>query len=195
MIDSVTASTEHPGYPAPFGGRDGPPTLKTGASEGDTTDQSQFNRHSGATSGVRSLLSLTRANERLGRAISGSLGFGLQELNALIHISEAGRLTPTDIARCLDLPRPTVTALIDKLERTSLAVRCRDSMDRRKVYVVLTDTGEAAIRWTHAQWRAAFRAVGAEDIPHVLDDLTALTNAILDQASAIQGASSTQRVQ
>lgn len=132
------------------------------------------------------MLALTRANERLGRAISASFGFGLAELNALIHIAEVGRLTPTEIGRRLDLPRPTVTALLDRLERSGLALRSPDSVDRRKVYLALTEAGEAAIRWTHAQWRNAFLLAGVEEIPRAIGDLAGLTQSILDQASALQ---------
>jgi DNA-binding MarR family transcriptional regulator len=143
-------------------------------------------RRTATTSGVHSLLALTRANERLGRSISSALGFGLQELSGLIHVAEAGRLTPTDIGRALDVPRPTVTTLIDKLERSGLAVRTRESTDRRKVHVILTEDGEAAMRWAHAQWHEALSVLGEGELPSLIQHLAVLTASVLNQASAVQ---------
>lgn len=81
--------------------------------------------------GVSALLALTRANDRLAYSVGKHLCLRSDELNALIHLSERPRLTPSDISRRLQLSPPTITALIDRLEAADLVRRTREgAVDR-----------------------------------------------------------------
>ena len=60
----------------------------------------------------------------------------------LIVISEVGRYGPMmigDLARRISLSQATVTTILDRLELKELATRERDSRDKRRVYVNITD--------------------------------------------------------
>lgn len=60
----------------------------------------------------------------------------------LIVISEIGRYGPMmigDLARRISLSQATVTTILDRLEIKELATRERDSRDKRRVYVNITD--------------------------------------------------------
>ena len=71
---------------------------------------------------------------------------GLPELsvNMFQYVNVIGSLespNATQIAAALDLTKPSVTAILQKLERVGLVARERDSADRRAVRIVLTGKG------------------------------------------------------
>jgi DNA-binding MarR family transcriptional regulator len=59
-------------------------------------------------------------------------------------LSEGGILTMSQIGGTLDLPRPQVTPLVDRLVDLQLADRKVDPEDRRNVLVFLTEEGQEA---------------------------------------------------
>jgi DNA-binding MarR family transcriptional regulator len=131
------------------------------------------------------LLALTRANELLVRAVGRTLGLGAHEVSALVHLSELVRLTPSAIAVRLHLPPPTVTLLVDRLEEASFVLRTPDSVDRRKVFVALTHSGEAALSWCEAQWREALCSFDSGYLNGLAEDIVKLTHSVVARASAI----------
>ncbi|MEQ9142844.1 MAG: MarR family winged helix-turn-helix transcriptional regulator [Parvibaculaceae bacterium] len=54
-------------------------------------------------------------------------------------------MVPSAIAREVSLTQATVTSLIDKLERRRLVERRRDTQDRRRVLIDLTDAGRETL--------------------------------------------------
>jgi DNA-binding MarR family transcriptional regulator len=60
----------------------------------------------------------------------------------LIVISEIGQYGPMtigELARRISLSQATVTTILDRLELKELATRERDSRDKRRVYVAITE--------------------------------------------------------
>lgn len=76
----------------------------------------------------------------------GMLGIGNSEMVTLIFLAVNGPVIPSRIAEELQVPSPTVTGLLDRLEAEDLARRERHPVDRRMLVVELTDTGRAATR-------------------------------------------------
>jgi DNA-binding MarR family transcriptional regulator len=68
-------------------------------------------------------------------------GMGATEMLALGGLAVDGPSTPTAIAERLQITTPSVTELVDRLERNGLARRRPHETDRRKVLVELTDAG------------------------------------------------------
>ena len=54
--------------------------------------------------------------------------------------------TPSFLAKEASLSQATVTALIDKLEKRGFVCRRRDDVDKRRIYVDLTEKGVATLR-------------------------------------------------
>lgn len=54
---------------------------------------------------------------------------------------EGGQATQVELSRALQLTQPTVTGIIDRLERAGLVKRERSTADRRKIGVSLTAAG------------------------------------------------------
>ena len=70
-------------------------------------------------------------------------GVGATEMLALGGLAVDGPSTPTWIARRLQITTPSVTELVDRLERLGLVIRRPHQSDRRKVLVELTGDGQA----------------------------------------------------
>jgi DNA-binding MarR family transcriptional regulator len=80
-----------------------------------------------------------RASDRLIEAANARMGINRTDGRALDAIQEAGAMTPGEIARASGLTTGAVTAVLDRLERAGYVRRTRDSIDRRKVIVEITD--------------------------------------------------------
>ena len=52
-----------------------------------------------------------------------------------------GTLSMTDIGKCLDMPKPHVTVIVDKLIEEGYVERHNDPKDRRVINIVLTEKG------------------------------------------------------
>jgi DNA-binding MarR family transcriptional regulator len=89
---------------------------------------------------------LVAATEAYRLAVAQALGVGLTETNALVDLYFHGPLTPSALAERLGLASPSVTALVDRLAVAGLVVRSPHPLDRRSVFVELSDVGATAVR-------------------------------------------------
>jgi DNA-binding MarR family transcriptional regulator len=70
--------------------------------------------------------------------VAERFGLSVTDLKALDVLQRRGALTAGEIAMHTGLATPSVTSLIDRLEKKRLVKRRRDSADRRRVIVQLT---------------------------------------------------------
>jgi DNA-binding MarR family transcriptional regulator len=117
---------------------------------------------------------LKHARERLAAlSADGLIGFGIngRELAVLTVLAAGDPPSQLEAAHRLSIDRTTMVALLDGLEAKNLIVRRRDTVDRRRNVVVLTDQGrEALIGGSEATDRAerAFLAeLGDADRAHL----------------------------
>lgn len=73
-------------------------------------------------------------------------------------IADEKDLTPGYLAKATSLSQATVTSLIDKLESRDLVERRRDSADKRRVYVDLTQSGLKMVQEAPDNLQARFGA-------------------------------------
>jgi len=66
---------------------------------------------------------------------------GISHILMLGHLKVNGNSRPSDIAKNLGLTPATVTHLSEKLVRKQLAVRITDEIDRRVIYLGITEKG------------------------------------------------------
>ena len=92
-----------------------------------------------------SLRRILRATEMNSRVLAREWGFTPSQLIVLQIIGKTDNAVPSAIAREASLTQATVTSLIDKLELRHLVERRRDTEDRRRVLVSLTDKGKSAL--------------------------------------------------
>lgn len=98
----------------------------------------------------------TRAVDGFDAAAARRIGVNRTDLRAL-NLLEAGPVSQVPIATALGITRPSVTALVDRLEQAGFVRRMADSQDRRATQVELLP----------ATWHAfadVYRPVG-EQVP------------------------------
>ncbi len=95
-----------------------------------------------------------------------------QDLSVMI-IGRACGITPTMLARYLEITKSSVTGLVDSLENNGLIFREPDSTDRRKTLLFLTDKGlmyrEKVIEWIGHVLDKALVAIPDEDVDELLN--------------------------
>jgi DNA-binding MarR family transcriptional regulator len=117
---------------------------------------------------------------RLGAAINAdvrqqklSVPLTMGQFRTLRHLA-AGYSTSADLARHLVVTPPTVTRLIDGLQRKGLVQRVSSSADRREVGLELTDAGRAILR--------EFQRKASKRVQLLVDQLTSNEQRLLDRA-------------
>jgi hypothetical protein len=57
--------------------------------------------------------------------------------------------------------------------------------DRRKVIVVLTETGETAMKWCETQWREALQAFENDRLDELAEDIVRLAQSVAARAKSV----------
>jgi DNA-binding MarR family transcriptional regulator len=96
---------------------------------------------------LRALRRILRRVTLHSRQMLRDTGLSLPQVLALRAIGEmqGGHATQVALSRTLQLTQPTVTGILDRLERAGLVRRERSTSDRRKIGISLTDTGRARL--------------------------------------------------
>ena len=100
------------------------------------------NRSSQALIALRRILRVTELNAR---ELARKSELTASRLLVLQHLAENGASLPSVIARSIDLKQATMTVLLNRLDGDGLVTRQRDTKDRRRVWVELTDAGKAVL--------------------------------------------------
>ena len=99
-------------------------------------------------------------------------------------INERGKVDATALAEVGLLRGPSVTRILQQLEKRSLIIRKIDATDRRRTMIVLSPGGQAVVNILTRDvvyYTAAFqKRFGAERISALAAELKALTEAIKD---------------
>jgi DNA-binding MarR family transcriptional regulator len=103
--------------------------------------------------------------------------------DVLIELLEAPgrRLRQRDLVRKVVLTRSGISRLIDRLEAAGLVSREPNPADRRGDLIVLTDTGQAAVRRT---WPVYARGIAEHFARYVTPDEAAVLAAALERVQA-----------
>lgn len=95
---------------------------------------------------LRSLRKIVRAIDLHSRQLESEFGLTGPQLVCLRVIEAHGPLTPSDLARRVELSQGTVTGIIDRLVKRHLVSRRRSPSDRRKVALALLPAGRQLLR-------------------------------------------------
>ncbi|WP_308283433.1 MarR family winged helix-turn-helix transcriptional regulator [Pseudonocardia nigra] len=101
-------------------------------------------------------------------AVSGALeaelrqrhGLGLTEFEALDRLAcaEQGKCRGTELNEAVHLSQSAASRLVARLERDGLVTRAMCEMDRRGIFVLLTETGWRRYREANPTYRAVLAA-------------------------------------
>ena len=86
---------------------------------------------------------IIRAVDLRSKRLVKETGLTAPQLVVLRALKQQGSLKPSTLAREVSLSQPTITAILDRLERAELVQRVRNPDDRRAVLAQLTDKGMA----------------------------------------------------
>ena len=73
---------------------------------------------------------------------NGAEGLVPSHGDILVCLYKNSKMTMKDIATCIHRTKPTVTVLVDKLEKLGYLKRAASDKDSRSTYVILTQKGE-----------------------------------------------------
>jgi DNA-binding MarR family transcriptional regulator len=101
------------------------------------------NRSNTALVALRRILRVTELNSR---NLAHETDLTASQLLVMQHVAREGKALPSAIARAIDLKQATVTVLVNQLEEAGLVTRRRDTEDRRRVWVEMTDAGRTRLQ-------------------------------------------------
>jgi DNA-binding MarR family transcriptional regulator len=90
---------------------------------------------------LRSLRKITRAIDVYSRRLASRFRLTGPQLVCIRHLAASGPIAPSTLAAAVSLSHPTVTGILDRLERRELITRTRLKSDKRRVLVELTHEG------------------------------------------------------
>jgi DNA-binding MarR family transcriptional regulator len=79
------------------------------------------------------------ATDRFDQAVADTIGLNRTDLRCIDLLDREGRLTAGQLAAQTGLTSGAITTAIDRLEKAGHARRVRDTLDRRRIYVEVTD--------------------------------------------------------
>ncbi len=106
---------------------------------------------------VASIRRIVRAIDLHSRRLVEQHGLTAPQLAILAEAQRLGDATIGALARGVHLSQPTVSGIVDRLERHGLVRRERRESDRRTVRVAVTGAGAAALRDTPSLLQDTFR--------------------------------------
>jgi DNA-binding MarR family transcriptional regulator len=107
---------------------------------------------------VAAIRRIMRAVSLHSRRLLEEHGLTGPQLASLQTLRELGPIQPGVLAKRVHLSGPTVTGILNRLEDRGLVQRMRGGTDRRKVEVVITDTGAQLLAAAPSLLQDRFRA-------------------------------------
>ncbi len=87
-----------------------------------------------------------RATDLYSRHLAKTTGLTAPQILLLQTIRDKGEVTISELASDMSLSQPTVTTILDRLEKRKLVYRERLEKDKRKVHAYLTELGHEMLK-------------------------------------------------
>jgi DNA-binding MarR family transcriptional regulator len=114
-------------------------------------------------------------------------GMSQGRFHILMHLfrhKDSGGLSPSELSRHIGVKSASITGLVDTLEKNEMVCRQRDSSDRRKVLIKLTDYGESFLRRFLPQHQEHVRAFMSGITADENQQLTQLLKKVVETISS-----------
>jgi DNA-binding MarR family transcriptional regulator len=132
--------------------------------------------NAGFRAGVRLLARLARVAEQACQ----STGISLPQYRLLDSISGEPRRA-SELATCVGVSRPTLTSLVDGLERAGMLRRAAVPSDRRGIQLVATEAGRSALRRAEAALAQRIAGLIDRDVQKTVAQALSMLGEALDQ--------------
>ena len=100
---------------------------------------------------------IVRAVDLHSRQLVEEHGLTGPQIATLRAACRLGRTSSGELARAVQLTQPTITGILDRLERRGLISRCRGERDRRSVFITVTPEGSRAVNAVPSALHGRFR--------------------------------------
>jgi DNA-binding MarR family transcriptional regulator len=135
------------------------------------------------------LRELLLAGERYRRVASSKLRLSISESQAVSHLLAKGPMGQTELGEALGFNTSSITALVDRLERNTMAKRVPHPSDRRRSIVQLSESGLANVGAVRDSMSSAFDDITPDHLPELTAALRSLAanlhaRTTIEQASA-----------
>ena len=95
---------------------------------------------------LKAIRSIIRAVDLHSKILDGSCGLTGPQLIILKEIADNGITTTSVLARSVSLSQSTTTTILDRLVAKNLVDRTRDTVDKRKWFISLTEQGSLVLK-------------------------------------------------
>lgn len=143
---------------------------------------------------ITAMRRIVKATEENVRKLAETSGLTASQLMVLQVLKLRGETLNGDLAASVDLKQATISILVDKLQQRGLVERRKGESDRRRVWIRITEEGEAILRdapdllqesflsrFTKlAEWEQASLAAALLKIVALLDAEAIDASAVLD---------------
>jgi DNA-binding MarR family transcriptional regulator len=137
---------------------------------------------------------LTVELDAVGQRFAGLHGLGRTDVRALVAVMDAARrgeaLTAGRLGAAVELSSASVTALVDRMERAGYLRRVRDTADRRRVTLEMSDSAMAAgaefFGGLQRDLLAEMADYSDEELAVVRRFLTGMTDVIVEHARSVE---------
>lgn len=153
---------------------------------------SEIKTISSSEQAFKTLRSILRVITMQSKTIQMELGLTSAQLIILKEIQNNAVATTTKIAKSIGINQSTATLILDKLASKGLIERTRDSDDKRKWFISLTDKAEALLKKAplplHNEFKMRFKELEPwqqSQILSVLELILAMFNAKIDDSAPI----------
>lgn len=133
---------------------------------------------------LRSLRRIIRAVDLHSRAIESQYGLTGPQLVCMRVIGNEGPMTPSELARHVDLSQATVTGIIGRLVKRQYVSRRRSSKDRRRVTLSLLPAGRDLLQDAPSPLQTRF----AERLAALPSENQMVISTMLEQIVRMMGA-------
>ena len=123
---------------------------------------------------AKALRAVILAGEHYRQVVAVHLGLDVSQTQALSYLYSQGDLGQVELGALLGYNTSSITALVDRLERTGIACRVRHPTDRRRSIVQLTERGHQVMRDLDRTIQRAFDHLD----PELLGGLTAAMSSV-----------------
>ena len=91
---------------------------------------------------LKALRRIIRAVDIHSRKLNNDFKITAPQMICLYSLDKGGQMTQSELSDQVSMGISTINGVIDRLEKKELVVRQRDTKDRRRVFVTVTETGK-----------------------------------------------------
>jgi DNA-binding MarR family transcriptional regulator len=91
---------------------------------------------------LKAIRRIIRAVDIHSRKLNNEFNITAPQMICLYALAKGGQMTQSELSKQVSMGTSSINGVIDRLEKKELVIRQRDTKDRRRVFVTITDDGK-----------------------------------------------------